>query len=202
MDIETGPLPDSFLDMVMPEFEAPGNYKNPEAIAKNIEEQKTKWKDRAALSPLTGKVLCIGVLMAGEFQYFDGEGDEAKMLNDWRDFVDFNYQINMVGFNIFNFDLPFLVKRAWCKNVKPCLWTGFQAYRQHRFVDLMTLWQMGERNEHTSLNTIAKFLGIGEKSGSGKDFAGLWNTDKAAALAYLKHDLELTRDVGQRMSAA
>lgn len=201
-DIETGPLPDSFLDMVAPEFEAPGNYKNPEAIAKNIDEQRAKWKSRAALSPLTGKVLCIGVLdLAGAFQTFDGDGDEAQLLNDFRAFVDLHQSANLAGFNIFGFDIPFITKRAWAKNVKPCIRPGFQFYRQDRFIDLRAIWQMGDKHAEGSLNAIAKFLGIGEKSGSGAEFARIWTEDRAAAIDYLQHDLILTRDVAQRMGS-
>ena len=41
----------------------------------------------------------------------------------------------------------------------------------------------------------AKHLGVGEKSGDGKDFARLWATDRAAAEGYLRNDLELTARV-------
>src|SRR5688572_8585619 len=65
-DIETAPLPDEQIAPFVPEFSAPSNYKDPEKIKAYIEGEKVKWLEQAALSPLTGRVVAIGILALGE----------------------------------------------------------------------------------------------------------------------------------------
>lgn len=199
-DIETGPLPDSYLDLICPEFEPPSNYKDPEKIAANLAEKKAQWKSRAALSPLTGKVLCIGVLdIDGTFVVMDGDGDERVVLEQFRKFADHNKDSQIVGFNIHSFDIPFLCKRAWKHGIQPCVRPGTRLFSSDRWIDLRNVWQMGDKTAEGSLDAIAKFFGVGAKNGSGADFAALWESDKAAATEYLRNDLNLTRDIAERM---
>lgn len=199
-DCETAPLAADYLDMIAPEFEAPANYKDPEKIAANIAEQKARWADRAALSPLTGKVLCIGIRGADDsFTVMDGGGKEDALLKLWAEFVAANRGERFVGFNIIGFDIPFLVRRAWRLGIMPCMSPGVNLRRLDEWIDLRDVWQMGDRQAEGSLDAIAKFFGIGAKTGNGKDFAALWESDKAAALAYLENDLNLTYAIGQRM---
>ncbi len=198
LDIETGPLSDAELESMTPEFEAPGNFKDPDKIAANIAEQKIKWKSRAALSPFTGRVLCVGVIAkSGAFSVL--EGDESKILTDLKHMLDDDKEGQVVGFNTHSFDWPFLQKRAWMNNVPPPLRPGIKLYHNDRFVDLRLIWQMGDRAAEGSLGAIAKFFKLGEKAGSGADFAGLWETDKDAALDYLRNDLGLTKAISERM---
>jgi hypothetical protein len=200
-DIETGPLSDEHLDRIAPEFEAPSNYKDEEKIAASIREQKVRWKEKAALSPLTGRVICIGVREAGGATIIlDGDGDEARLLVAWRELVEsYGHAGLFVGFNIFGFDLPFLVRRAWHYGIAPCVRSGLNLRRLENWTDLREVWQLGDRQAEGSLNAIARFFGIGAKSGSGKDFAALWGSDRAAATAYLQNDLNLTHAIGVRM---
>lgn len=60
-DIETGPLPVEQLEDMMPQFFAPSNWKDEEKIQAKIEEQQTKWFEKAALDARTGQVLAIGI---------------------------------------------------------------------------------------------------------------------------------------------
>ena len=66
-------------------------------------------------------------------------------------------------------------------------------------VDLRDAWQLGERQARGSLDVIAKHLGIGEKNGSGADFARLWQSDRAKAVEYLRNDLQLTVKVAEAL---
>lgn len=202
-DIETSPLPDSYLDMICPVFDAPSNWKDPEKIAANLTEQKAKWKTQAALSPLTGKILCVGVLdIDGSFMVIDGDGDERALLEEFKRVVDHNKDDQFVGFNIHSFDLPFLMKRAWRNGLAPCVRPGTYLARSEKWIDLRAIWQCGDRTAPGSLDVVAKFLGVGAKTGSGADFAGLWDTDKPAAIEYLRNDLNLTMEVAERMGVA
>lgn len=200
LDIETGPLAPEYLDMIAPEFAAPANYRDPDKIAASIAEQKAKWVERAALSPMTGKVLCIGVRdIDGSFRVVDGGGDEKSLLEEWTKIVDGYKNETFLGWNIWGFDLNFLQKRAIKHGVKPCIRWGFDFYRQDKFIDLMNLWSGRDRDIPSSLDAVSKFLGLPGKNGSAKDFHALWENDRDAAVAYLQRDIELTASIAERM---
>lgn len=202
-DIETEPLPMAELSRMIPLFEAPSNYKDPDKIAANISEQTNKWIEKAALSPISGRVLCIGAELNGEFIWMDGEGEggEAQLLRAWKDYVDSNLRLghHFCGFCTHSFDIGFLQKRAWANRVKPMLRFDYDPYRSEKWIDLAWLWNGRNKNEHTSLNTVARFLKVGEKGGEGKDFAKLWQSNKGAAIAYLKQDVALCRLIAERI---
>ena len=59
--------------------------------------------------------------------------------------------------------------------------------------------QLGDRMARGSLDAISKHLGVGCKNGDGKEFAGLWESDRASAEAYLRNDLDLTAKVAHAL---
>ena len=61
------------------------------------------------------------------------------------------------------------------------------------------IWQFGDRQAAGSLDTISKHLGVGAKTGNGKDFAKLWIEDREKAIAYLRNDLELCREISKKL---
>jgi len=202
-DIETSALSDAELDKVKPPFQAPANYKDAAKIAANIAEQEAEWKARAALSPITGRVLAFG------YESFDfdiiADDDEKTLLEQvWMMFNNnLSASIKVVGFNIFGFDLPFLIKRSWSLGVTvPRIvggWSGRYWNWNEDIIDLRLVWQMGDRQAHGSLDDISKFFGASGKMGSGKDFAALWQTDREKAVTYLKTDLALSKLLYERM---
>lgn len=198
-DIETRPRPHAELASMIPKFSAPSNYKDVDKISANIAEQTEKWIEKAALSPLSGEIICIGVIDDGEFACLDGHGSEKELLENWLHFVKERPHHTFIGWNIFGFDIDFLHKRALYHSVKSCYSHSFDCYRQDRWIDLEHIWNGYNRNEHTSLNTVSRFLKVGEKTGEGKDFAALWDKEKGAALAYLKTDCLLVSAIGERM---
>jgi hypothetical protein len=105
----------------------------------------------------------------------------------------------IVTFNGHRFDLPYLIRRCWKLGVK--ISNTIQGpFRTPRFIDLYEQWQCFDRQESISLDKLSGFLGVGEKSGSGKDFAALFASDRSAALAYLANDLKLTADCYHKMN--
>lgn len=202
-DIETSALSDSELAAIMPPFD-PAEVKcgnlGPEKAAIKIAEAEAKHQrdfiENAALDPLTGRVLCIGLLQGGKFSILE-DADEAQLLSEfWLRVVTPGRR--MIGFNIFLFDLPFVLKRSWKHGLKP------QGIRKGRywsddFVDLRELWQMGDRQAHGSLDSIAKHFGVGQKNGNGKDFAKLWATDRPKAVEYLRNEMNITAAIAERM---
>jgi predicted PolB exonuclease-like 3'-5' exonuclease len=191
-DIETGPLPFDQISALAPEFEAPSNYKDPEKIAAAIEAKRDAWLARAALSPLTGQVLAIGMLIDGEYHALIGE--ESGVISQFWNVL--TGSTTLIGFNSHRFDLPFLVRRSWAHGLVP---PRVHDRGYPRSTDLMEVFQQGDRQEFTSLDTVAKFLGVGAKNGSGAHFAELMKFDESAALAYLENDIHLTAKVAERL---
>lgn len=207
-DIETGPLPEDQIIRLMPEFQAPSNYKDAEKISQYIARAKGEWLERAALSALTGQVLCVG-LLKGETFHVLGHADEANVLETfwdiWRD--DYGSQLKMIGFACRSFDIPFLIRRSWLYQVpvpKDVLHLRFRD--GGKLLDLQDEWQLGSIGPHLgdtkkqSLNNLAGYFGLGKKTANGKDFHLLWNTDRPTALAYLENDLLLTAALAQRLA--
>lgn len=202
-DIETGPLPESELAALVPPFDPAevktGNLKDPDKIAAKLAEAETNHQrdffEKAALDPLTGRVVAVGLLYpdSGAFLVI-GHDDEKRILEEfWEASRGEMGRINqMVGFNSNAFDLPFLIRRSWRHRVAVPFGIRRGRYWSDEMVDLRDAWQLGDRQARGSLDTIAKHLGVGAKNGSGAEFAALWQSDRAKATEYLRNDLRLT----------
>jgi hypothetical protein len=213
-DLETGPLAESELSALLPPFDPAevktGNLKDPAKIAEKIAEAEANHRrefiERAALDPLTGRVVAIGVMTfdargevptafgkGGKF-FIIGHDDEARTLFEfWELTRGVQGRTNpMVGFNIFGFDLPFLFRRSWKHRVPVPFGLRRGRYWSDQLIDLRDAWQLGDRQARGSLDSIARHLGVGAKNGDGKAFAELWRSDRKSAEAYLRNDIELT----------
>ena len=209
-DIETGPLPESELAALLPPFDPAevktGNLKDPDKVAAKLAEAEANHRrdflEKAALDPLTGRVVAIGLLYpdSGEFVVI-GHDDEAATLREfWETTKGEMGRINeMVGFNSNAFDLPFLIRRSWRHRVPVPFGIRRGRYWSDEMVDLRDAWQLGDRQARGSLDTIAKHLGVGAKNGNGADFAALWQSDREKATEYLRNDLQLTARVAEAL---
>lgn len=202
-DVETGALPESEIAAMMPPFDPAevrtGNLKDPDKIAAKLAEAEASHRrefiERAALDPLTGRVVAIGLLhLAGGRCEIIGHDDEGQTLREfWQACRGEMGRVHqMVGFNIYQFDLPFLFRRSWKHRVEVPFGIRRGRYWADEMVDLRDSWQLGDRQSRGSLDSIAKHLGLGSKNGDGKAFAELWRTDREKAVGYLRNDLELT----------
>jgi len=214
-DVETGPLAESELSALLPPFEPAevktGNIKDPEKVAAKIAEAEVNHRrdffDRAALDPLTGRVIAIGVMAMAEGGkrkaevYIIGHEDEARTLSEFWDVTrgEMGRLNPMIGFNIFGFDLPFLFRRSWKHRVPVPFGLRRGRYWNDQLLDLRDAWQLGDRQARGSLDSIAKHLGVGAKNGDGKAFAQLWQSDRKQAEAYLRNDIELTAKVAEAL---
>lgn len=201
IDLETQPRPESELLALMPEFEAPGNYKDPVAIAKAVEAKRQAWLERAALSAETGCIVAVGYITLGMF--CDNITDEATMLRSlWSTIEsakDKGYQI--IGFNIAGFDIPYAIRRSWILGVP--VPRGIYKGRYLNgdvFIDLMEVWCCGNREDRISLKRLAQLLGVGTKNeDNSKDFGKLLLNNRAEAIKHLENDLRLTEAIADRL---
>lgn len=200
-DIETGPLPIEQLAHRMPDFEAPKNTKDPEKIKAAIAKKEDAWIEKAALDAQSGQTLAIGILdHDGQYQVIDRhEFEESEMLGTFWDIVTEFHNTRFIGFNIFNFDLPFLFRRSLVHGIQPSAVLRGARYWDRRFIDLMDVYTCGNRDQRISLNNLCKMLDIEGKGDSGKDFHKWFRDDPAKARQYLKNDLDITAAAAQRL---
>lgn len=204
-DIETAALPLEQIQHLKPAFQAPGNYKDPLKIQEHIAQQEAKWLEGAALSPLTGRVLVIGIKRFGAHEPTFLEGDEPTMLREFWNIVGISAGLDYwYGHGLHGFDLPFLVKRSWLHGIPVPMQTifGDRGYvNPRRFIDTMVAFSCGDRAAgYISLDTVAKFFGLpGKTEDLGPQFAQVYAMDRPRALAYLRRDLELVENIADRM---
>ena len=202
-DIESAPLPEETLTAQMPAFKAAANLKDPAKIEADIEEKKAKYIAQAALSPMSGRVIAVGIRHSHDgTQLIHGE-DEAdvlrktcRVLNDC-----IGERIRCVGFNIHGFDLPFLRFRAMVHGIKTPLWTTYngRSFWSSHFRDLLPELVMGRDFAGYNLNAVCKAMGLPGKTGDGAFFYEQYKADKQKALDYLENDLKATEALGKRM---
>jgi hypothetical protein len=209
LDIETLPLPESEIEQFMPEFEAPGNLKDPIKIEAAIAEKRAAWVERAALSAVTGRVAMIGFWWTEnpEPEVYSlkapDDGSEARMLLDWWDRVHsaLTSGLPLIGFNCHRFDMPFLIRRSLALRVPVPrgILPGASGYLPNTIIDLMKVWQMGDREATINLDRLARFLGAGQKVGDYKTATDALFTDRPAAEEYCRNDVRITAECARAL---
>lgn len=203
-DIETGPEIDEVLAAMEPEFTAPANFKDPAKIAEKIQAQRAAWRDKAALCATTGRVLAIGTMQDDEIDLLvvdPEEGFSEAVLLDrfWQLAAPGGHWRHLVGFNSNRFDIPFLIRRSYKLGVTVPFGAMNGRYLNSRFIDLMESWKLGDYQASISLDSLARYLGVGAKNGHGARFAALLEQDRPAALDYLRNDIEMTAAVARKL---
>ena len=214
-DIESGPQSLDRLQGIIPAFDPDnvkignlGEEKAKEKIEKARAEHMTRFQRSAALSAVTGEILAIGIMREVE----PSKPPVFELLIDREDLIlraffaifaesQKKHPTQWLGYYIRNFDLPFIIRRAWKHGIM--LPEGFQGRSlPWQFTDLYDTWRLMEYPpENISLDTIARYFGIGAKTGNGANFHELIRMDREAAIAYLKNDLWLTWKLAGVMGA-
>jgi len=166
------------------------------------------FRDKAALSATTGRVVAVGVVNAMDIDIIgDNQESEEFILSEfWNTVVEcLKFNIPMVGFNTKGFDLPFLVRRSWILGVPIPAGIRSGRYWSDSFVDLMEVWNQGERG-YVKLDTLCAAFGLPGKvtevdgvEVSGATFHEIWETNREVAVEYLKGDIMLPVELARRM---
>ena len=173
-----------------PEDVKTGNLKDALKKEAKIKQAEIDFWDKAynkaALNPKTASVLTIG--------YGDDEGiriqsgDEVEVLEEFWSIAE-DRTNKLIGWNIKEFDLPFLGHRSIKNGVKIPVGLFDGRYWTDRFIDLMVQVSFGKWKEFHKLSEYAKFLRVDQKRDYeviGKDFWKHWESDhdKAQSDAY------------------
>ena len=219
-DIETGPQSLDRLQGIIPAFDPfevkLGNMKDEAKIKEKVEkaraEHMTRFARSAALSAVTGEILAIGVLREVDsvkppvLEILATREDlrEDLIIRTFFGILEDSQRgagTQWVGYYCRNFDLPFLIRRAWKHGITvPETFRG--KFLPPMFTDLYDVWRLMEYPpERISLDTLARYFGIGAKNGEGAQFHELFRHDKQAALEYLRNDLWLTWKLASALGA-
>ncbi len=195
-------------------------------VEKAREDAWTTFRERAPLSALTGRVLAIG------YQWDGADGPVTRLTG----FVDreppecmlqagvlesyvlemfwaqvqtaIAEDVRLVGHNVYQFDLPFLVRRSWRLGVSiPAgvfTFSGGRWQWARCFIDTMTAWSCGIYGERVKLDRLGQFFGTARKLDgvSGGDFHKLFHgtrKERDRAAEYLTADLAATTEVARKM---
>lgn len=183
-----------------------------------------KQYDRAALDAVTGRIVAIGylfpyadhrdasddedlldqVIIDGLSNTGNHDIEEANILSRFWDYfkcASSSYG-HIIGHNILNFDLPFIMKRSWQLDV-PIAPTAMNGrYWNKSAVDTMSVWCCHGFKETISLDNLSKLLGAGRKMANypALQFAHDWlGGDRDTAEFYLRTDLSLTHSCYEKL---
>jgi hypothetical protein len=213
IDIETAPRDPDYLRARG--FTTPPRSYRSIGIHEMPNEHWQAWHDETAqLDPARSYICAVGLLNPagagkGTLVFTDEEGFSAERnlliqllellegRND--DLGEIDEKTRLVGHNIIDFDIPFILMRAMLNLEGPAstrlherLLPGIRFPKLGRYLDTKVAWQdrfKGLRANSSSLDSIAATMGWPIKPGNGKDF---YTWDRAKREEYLLHDLTTT----------
>lgn len=176
----------------------------------NLETCDDKDFRKLALKAEKGRILTIGVIIEenGEVTHQGLFGrdrvtgmfhvDEARTLRCFWNLIGKVRENNdlLIGHNILDFDLPFLIKRSIINRVKPPQ-ISFRRYQKNPIYD--TMWEWSLWAHRISLNDVAEAIGVNSSKTGDIDGSQIYDYYSAGRHEeiglYCMRDVECTREV-------
>lgn len=214
VDIETLPAVNPAATDLKAAHSAPTSIARPDPPT---DPMKDDAQLKTSLNGDFGRILCIGNVdetQVGGIERgvigWDADQktfhcDEHLMLTEfWLRMKTFRPNVDrIVGHNIFDFDLKFILKRSVIHGVRPTVDLSFARYRNQPIFDTMCEWERWSYGPKASLDTLAKALGLeSSKQGgiNGSQIYYLYQAGEHQAIHdYCLRDVELTRAIYKRM---
>ncbi|MCM1497242.1 MAG: ribonuclease H-like domain-containing protein [Clostridium sp.] len=193
IDIET--IPDLSMVDLLPDVKADSRLKDPEKVAKDLEEKKAKQIDSMALNPMFAKIVCIGIY-GDEYKYCLA-GDEKSIIED---FIKITNKKSIVTWNGKGYDYDVILKRGLlydCVKLPTFKWFT-NKYNSGFHTDLM---QEFCGNNYEKLNTVARvYLGEQKHDIDVKEIPSLIKTQQGLEKVkeYCLKDAELTYKLAKK----
>jgi hypothetical protein len=210
-----------------------GNLKDPEKRRLKLEEARLNHEkrqaglaheERAARAEHIDKFRCEATLYAAYsrlcvvgwfsdragFDHYADDNEQKLLTEVWSTLAKATAKDIVIGINIFDFDLPYLINRTWINGltVPPEIvhdlnskWPKYH----HRLIDLRRRWLAG-RSPYGTKSSF-DMLGDAFDGSRGKDIEGcdggtfwqVWRDDRETALKYLENDVRKPIEWAQRM---
>lgn len=187
-------------------------------------ESKLFWETeeeyrKTACDANLGRILCIGYCEQNETGLItqhgcfgwreetkDFEPDEHLILAEfWRFLQGFEAGSDLIiGHNIMDFDLPFIVQRSIIKSVRPTVDFYFGKYRKAPIFDTMRVWDCWKWGGSTSLKKLAYALGLECPKAENLDGTKIYDAYCAGRFEeiyrYCMRDVKTTRNAWRKMN--
>ena len=190
----------------LPEVQAPGNYKDPEKIEEYIARKHEEQINNAALDPDLGKIVAIGWMDVSKglnnkennihSMLADAiDGGEWQLINRFWEIYESHIGY-ACGYNILNFDLPYLVRRSFALDIKLPIYPIMARYRTQPVLDLMqVLYNWGAPK---SLKWVAERYGF-DVPMPGVDGSMVADMDEDTLRKYVESDIVVTYQLYKKM---
>jgi hypothetical protein len=163
-------------DLLFRDIRAPANYKDEQKIRDYIAAERAKIIEKAALSPLLGRVVAIGMAeLNSDFEIEEepvviASEDEKSVLTEFCIAAAKHNRIVWAGFNIREFDLPFLAMRL---SVHGMRWPGHYPHRNDylHVVDPRDIYRHNDGGGNLDMHLRA--FGLPPKTADGSQVAGM-----------------------------
>lgn len=158
--------------------------------------------DRGALDALTGRIVCIGMLIDDQEAITEitlADEDERQLITEfWRTIVPGDV---VVGHNILDFDLRFLRQRSWILGIQPSRTMDTRKYYTADVIDTLQLWTNWGNKKGVTLGALGLALNCGRKTGNGGNVAQMWaERDVDSIKSYCREDVRLAYRVFCRLT--
>jgi predicted PolB exonuclease-like 3'-5' exonuclease len=186
-------------------------------LLKTIKLSETELS-KTALNGDFGRILCIGFidekfdgrLNSGVIGWDEEIGEFNKtereiLVEFWQMMSGFrpNYD-RIVGHNIFDFDLRFILKRSRLHQVKPSVDFSFARYRNQPIYDTMYEWECWNFGTKISLDRLAKIFSLpsskSEEINGSRIYEYFQSGNHQEIRDYCLEDVKLTREIFRRMT--
>lgn len=212
IDLETIPtMREDIKAELRANLKPPATYKKAESIAEWFEREGEAALDqeyrKTALDGAYGEIIVIGVAIDDQepISWWGDETDTIPLLNEYLDHVPHAYEALVVGHNVSQFDLRFLMQRCIVNGIKPhpIIRRAAQAkpWDTEKVFDTMTQWAgVGNR---VSLDKLCKALSVPTPKGDidGSKVLDYVRQNRVQEVAdYCEKDVAATREVHKRMT--
>lgn len=204
-DLETRALPEGELLLRFnPVFEPKRTLVDPNKIKADVLAKRQDWLDESTKRAERSQILALGFTTDGgeTITCLHGENEIDAILRPFISVLETHPVLEVSGFNILDFDLPFFRRRCLINRIPFPFYDASNKWHPWTFktFDAMVDWQSGNRRDpFISLDTLAKALGIEGKSGDWREFVKLYETDREKALDYVRSDVRTTAKVVEAM---
>ena len=206
IDIETIPAGPKIDPATMPH---PAIMKKEETIAKWREEKAPQEAEdlyrKRALKSMEGEIFCICWAIGNqEVQSVQNADSEAYLLEgflgDLEEDIDLRESVIWVGHNNLTFDMAWIWRRAIKYDLTMLAGLIKLDRYKHNIHDTMVMWRGADFKDYTSLDSLARYLGVGEAEGSGAEVYDQYLAQEFGAIVdHCKIDVELTRKIYKKI---
>lgn len=148
------------------------------------------------LNPIDSKIIAIGIRNRGESKLFLGNEKDilTKFWGEWKKLKFGNPSILLVGFNVTNFDIPFIVARSFINNIEI---VPFSLKSILDIKEKINAYRYGKTRG--KLEEYGRLIGVNVLNIDGSMVPELCkNNDWETIKKYLSKDLEITEKLFER----